>query len=250
MIRTLMEQGAYIPGDDPETGEHSCIFGTLQSFDGTQLNGVVYCHGSGDTARSVLSKNAQFQLAYRNGRHATVLVPDLGFQTWGNDTGIARVGQADDYEHDTLGVEGKIVLVAISMGFSNAAAYALANPDNVLGIAGIIPLTDITDVMARGAAAEVNAAYGGYDDATDGPTHNPVRFAADLPADMPIRLWSSPADVLTPYSTAEAFVDERPQTKLTTLGMYGHSEASIAEATPAVVKWIRDRFYGLSDLEG
>ena len=246
MIRTSLGRGRYIPGDDPITGEWDMIYGTLRAWDGSQPNGIVFCHGAGDTALTVAADPVQHEHCTLLARRSTVIAADLGLQTWGNDTGITRIGQAVAHLRATYGVVGPVGLVGGSMGNANAMAYALAHPDEVAFIAGIIPLIDIADVMGRGAAAEVNAAYGGaYNDVTDGPTHSPIHFATALPADLPIRLWSSPTDALTPYATAVAFQAARPQTVLSVLPDTGHSDASFAAATPEVVGWARDRFYGM-----
>lgn len=243
MIRTAFYQGVYAPS---QPTEYHAIFGTVKSWSGAQPNGIVYCHGSGDTASTAYEDVTQFGLCHKLGRFSTVIMADLGLQTWGNDTAIARIGDAVAHLR-TLGVTGPVGLVAGSMGNANAMAYALAHPDEVGFIAGIIPLTDILDVMGRGASAEVNAAYGGaYSNVTHGPTHNPILLADDLPVDLPIRLWSSPTDLLTPYATAQAFEAARPQTELTDLGNTGHSDASVLEATPSVVSWCRRQFWSIA----
>ena len=235
MIRSSFAYGRY-------AAENDVVFGTTRSFVGAETRGVIFCHGSGENAGSTVDKTQTLDLCDRIARRATVHVGDLGLQTWGNDTAIARIGDAYTSLHSTWGVTGPVVLVAGSMGFSGACAYALAHPDNVLAIAGIIPLTDITDIMTRGPGAEINAAYGGvYDDAVNGPTHNPVRMA--LPTYMPIHIWTAPADPITPPATADEFVEGHPQTERTILSAgQAHTVQSVAEAAPAVAAWVHSHF--------
>lgn len=237
MIRTSFGYGRY--AED----EYDVVFGTVKSWEKSQPNGVVYCHGSGDTALIAYNDPAQYPIGFSLGRFSTVVMADLGYQTWGNDTGIERVGQAVSYLRDEWGVDGPVALVAGSMGFSNAAAYTLANPDEVLAIAGMIPLTDIADIMLRGAEESVNDAYPpAYDDETDGPTHSPIHFADQLPAGLPIHFWTASNDPIVVPATSDAFIAARPQTVRTDVGPLGHSDASVVAATPGVVEFVRSVF--------
>lgn len=236
MIRTVSGKDQYV------AGERHIIFGTERSFVGDQPEGVVFSHGSGDNTLICYQEDIQYDLFAGLARHATVMVADLAFQNWANNTGILRVSQAIDYEEFWYGITVPVTLVGISMGTATALATALAHPTKVKAVAGIIPLTDIADVMTRGAAAEVDAAYGGaYNDVTDGPTHSPVHFAGALNADMPIHLWTAPNDLIVPPATADAFVAARPQTGRTVLPVLpvGHSDASVAAAVPDVIAWVQ-----------
>lgn len=236
MTRSTLRYGLY------QAAETDVVFGNRAAFAGAEPRGVVFCHGSGENASTTVQQTETRLLCSRLSDKAVVHAGDLGFQTWGNDTAIARIGAAVAHLRASWGVVGPVALVAGSMGFSGACAYARANPSEVRGIAGVIPLTDIVDIMSRGATAEVNAAYGGaYNDTTHGPTHNPIRFAASLA--MPIHLWTAPADPLTVPATATAFVAARPQTQRTILSPgQAHTLASVAEATPALVDWVHDLF--------
>lgn len=240
MIRSSFALGRYA------AAEYDAVFGTARSFVGDQPSGVVFCHGSGENAASTIDANVPRALCSGIARHATVHAGDLGGQTWGNDTGIARVVSAGASVHTLWGAIGPVGLVAASMGFATACAYALANPDEVAWIAGVIPLTDIQDIMGRGAAAEVDAAYGGaYSNITDGPTHNPVLLAPGLPADLPVHIWTAPDDPLCVPATADAFIAARPQTGRTILSPgQAHTMAAVAEATPAMVEWAKQFTFG------
>lgn len=204
---------------------------------------MVYCHGSGDTSLTVLPKSGQGPLIRSLAERHTIAVCDLGGQTWGNDTVITRIGQARTYLRNTWGSEGQVTLVGISMGGLAALAYALANPSAVRAVALIIPALDLNDLVVNnrgGAAADVNAAYGGaYNNATHGPTHNPAVYAASLRATMPIAIWTASDDPICVPSTADGFVTSRPQTARTDVGALGHSEASITAALDGVVQFVR-----------
>lgn len=202
--------------------------------------GIVYCHGSGDNARTILSKAGQRPLIDALAQRYAVVAADLGLQAWGNDTHVQRIGEAITHLRATWGVTGPVILVAGSMGNLGALGYARLHPENVRAIAGIIPALDLADLMLRGAAADINAAYPpAYNDAAMGPTHSPVKYAATLDADLPIRLWTTSNDPICVPATATAFVTARPQTVRTDLGALGHTEAAVAAAQASVLAWLR-----------
>lgn len=234
MIRTTYGLDRYF------TGEYDAVFGTARSWAGAQSAGVVFCHGANESATIAYADNAQRAIMRGVGLNATVHVGDLGgTNTWGNDTAIARVEDAVTYLRSGWGQGGPVVLVGISMGNLSAMAYALANPDDVAAIASVIPALDLNDLVTnRGMGAAINPAYGGaYNDGTDGPTHSPVLFAADLPA-VPIKLWYASDDPLCVASTVTAFVAARPSTVTVNVGALGHSDAAVAAAVDGVVDFV------------
>lgn len=236
-MRTSLAQGRYAPSAPTEWD--------VQFFRGETPNGILFFHGSGNTATTTFTVTETYDLCAQLGRIGHVLAGDFALQSWGNNAGIARTVDGTDCLDAIDGISGPFVFVAGSMGNAIAMAAALAHPTLCAGIAGIIPLTDIADIRLRGAAASVDAAYPpAYNDATDGPTHSPVRFATALPAELPIHLWSSSDDPLCPPATAHAFVDQRYQTGFTDLGPLGHTNAALAAATPDVVEFVRGIFEG------
>lgn len=237
MIRSTFGDNRYVAGED------DAVLGTAQSWAGTRQAGVIYCHGANNNTETVIAEAEKRQVLYGLARYATVHVGDLGGDTFGNDTGITRVGQAIAYLRAEWGQSGPVALVGSSMGAIVALAYTLAHPDEVLAVAGIIPGLDIADLYTRGMGIpeDIDAAYPpAYDDETDGPTHSPVRFAADLPADLPIALWTASNDALAVPATADEFVSLRPQTERTDLGALGHTDAAIGAAAEGVALFIRD----------
>lgn len=234
MTRTSYGQSRYV------AAEFDGVYGEPASFCNAQPNGIIYCHGSGGTAATVYADtNVQRPLINQIAADATVSAADLGGQTFGNNTAITRIGQAVTYLRSTWGQSGPVVLVAGSMGVLGAMSYTLANPTEVAAIAGVIPGLDLADLMLRGAAADINAAYPpGYNDGTDGPTHSPVQFAGSLPAGLPIKLWTSSNDTICVPATADAFVAARPQTERENLGALGHTDAAIVAATASMVAFV------------
>ena len=211
----LIYDRAYTPGRSPVT--------------------VIFCHGSGENATTTMTKpesHSQMRAFAKNNR---VLVGDFGGQTWGNDVVIKRVKEAVDYAGGD-----PVVLVGASMGGCNALAFTRAYPEKVLGVALLIPLLDITTILDMGYESQVDAAYGGnYDDAVHGPYHNPVRYATELPASLPIKMWTASNDPLALPSTADEFVSLRPQTERQDLGPVGHTGLAIIASTPSMTSWIR-----------
>lgn len=203
---------------------------------------LIYCHGATGTAATVAGDVNETKLLRLLSRRFLVLVSDWGFDTYANDTGIARLVEGIAAARAARNVTADpAVLVGMSMGFGVAAAYTLANPTQVRAIAGMIPLSDLNDVVVNnrgGLASAVHAAYGGaYSNTVHGPTHNPLLLAPDLPVDLPIRLWSSSNDTFVPPSTTDALVTARPQTVRTNMGAKGHSTASIAGSQQAIADW-------------
>lgn len=210
--------------------------------DGT-VPGIVYCHGATADAIYTHRDTTLRSLLHGLGVHGVTIAPDLGGDTFANDTGITRVGEAITYLRSAWNINpGPVHLIGLSMGAAVALAYTLAHPDDVASVSLMIPGLDLEDVRANnrgGYAASLNAAYGGtYDDATHGPTHSPVRFADDLPADLPIAMWTSSNDTAAVPFTATEFVTLRPQTTRTSMGAVGHTVNAAGVA--GVVAHVRD----------
>lgn len=215
------------------TGETDIIW-DRNAYPGRSARSVIFCHGSGDTATTVYTKPDFNNLCRATAQRWRTLAADFGGQTFGNDTAIARIHEAVAW----LGSD-PVVLVAASMGVANALAYTLAYPETVACVAGIIPLLDMASIIPLGYGDDLDAAYPpAYDDATDGPTHSPIQFATQLPADLPIALWTASNDPLALPATAAAFVTARPQTTRTSVGALGHSGASVTAARAGVVEFI------------
>lgn len=219
-----MAQSRYV------ASEWDCTFVTTASL-GTERPWLVWCHGNNATALGDYTNyNSVFRLL---AQRFNVAIADLGGSTFGNDTGIQRVGQLLDY----YGVSSTYLLGA-SMGASVAINYAVRFPARVEAIACVIPALQFNNLdPGNPGITNLNLAYPpAYDPETDGPEHNPVQIADQLPSDMPVALWTSSNDPTTVPSTADEFVAARPQTERTVFGAYGHG--GIGVAAPLINEWL------------
>lgn len=172
-----------------------------------------------------------------------VLTADLGLNTWGNATGVSRVGAARSYLVNTWGCTS-VGLVGVSMGALNLLNYWKANPALVAFMALVEPAIDINDVYsaATNTQTSINAAYpAAYNNATHGPTSNPgVWIQTAVPSTTtPMKLWTASDDPTARPAAANAFLTRRPTTERMDLGAVGHSEAAIGVANPDVLAWCK-----------
>lgn len=215
------------------------------------IRGLIIDHGAAQdaflamtrsAAGSALDLHGQYALVCELARNFPMVVPDLGGgQTWGNDTAINAVGQARTFLHGAGGAKaGKDVLVGVSMGFLAAMNYARAFPGNVAGVVGILPVSDLNDIVTNnrgGFAGNVHAAYGGtYVEAVHGLTHNPTNYAATIT--VPVRLYYAINDTIVIPSTVTGLAAAIPGATATSLGALGHTEDAIAAVSPATIAGI------------
>lgn len=198
---------------------------------------LVWCHGNYGTALADASTYGN-ELRLLAQRH-TVIAADLGFNTFGNDTGITRVGQVLDYLAAAHGLTAPAVLVGASMGGAVALNYAVRFPERVAAVVGIIPALSLDAPETNPAFDEIDAAYGGlYDPANPAHlAHDPIAFAGDLPDDMPVHLFTSSNDPQCLPAHTAAFLAGRPQTMHTSIGAHGHGGIDVA--VPMAVEWLR-----------
>jgi pimeloyl-ACP methyl ester carboxylesterase len=188
--------------------EHS-VFLTRNNYRaGGNYRGVILGPGHGGTAIDAVTPTyTNLQLEALADAGIPTLVVDAGGATaWGNDTAIARMGDAKTYLQGTLGAKtGKIFLWGFSMGALSALNWARTNLSSVAAIALVCPATDLADLHDnRGFGTEINTAYtnlAGYTAAL--PTHSPVQFASTLT--VPCKVWYGDADTTIPPSTVTAF---------------------------------------------
>lgn len=210
---------------------------TCRPHDQSTRRGVIFCHGAGGSALNALfltdvPAQAKLVRALADSGH-TVLAGDFGgSQTWGNDTSLARVGQAVTHLTALSGVlSGKVHLVGISMGGLVALNYAKANPTLVASVTAIIPTVDIPaayDADISGAAALIDTAYGGtYVDDDQKADHNPVHWGPLESSFVPTKVWHASDDPWCPLASYQAFA-ATPNATLTDVGALGHSDAAIA----------------------
>lgn len=202
---------------------------------------LLYLHGSGDNATTILAKSGQKPLLDALSQKYAVLACDFGLQAWGNNTHLLRIEEAVAYLAATWGGTARVTIVAGSMGNLGGLRYARLHPENVRAYVGIIPALDLGNLQTIPAiAAELVTAYSpsGYNDVTMGETYSPVKYADELDPDLPIHLWTASNDTITVPSTAAAFVAARPQTLRTNIGALGHTEAAVTAAQASVLDWL------------
>lgn len=210
--------------------------------DGTR-RGIVFCHGAGVTELYAIDQSSPNMAALLRAivdAGYPVLASLCAGNNWGNDGGIAKVSAARTYLQGTLGAKsGKVILIGNSMGGCLSYAWARANLTSVACIVGILPVSDLNDIVTNnrgGLGAEASGAYsGGYSEATYGATHNPVNFAAQL-SGLPIQAWSASDDTIVVPSTVTAFaagVGSSVETHNTLTG--GHSDSTYGQISAATV---------------
>ncbi len=203
--------------------------------------GLLYFHGSGDTAQTLAAKAGQKALLQALAQRYAVLAGDFGGQAWANDRHVSTAVDGADHLEEIWNVTSRFILVAGSMGTLGALRFARLYPHRVRAVAAVIPALDLASLQTFPAiAADLVTAYAptGYNDATMGATYSPVKYAAQLDPDLPIHLWTASNDTITLPATADAFVNARPQTGRTDVGPLGHSEAAVVNATPAMLDWL------------
>lgn len=151
-----------------------------------------------------------------------LLGPGYGPVSWGNDSALTAT--EDHVALCTTGAwapvvadSGKVALVGYSMGFLTAVRYAVAHPDKVAALIGMVPAVNLAWAYSVGNATrrqQICDAYGvgGAPPGTlpsacneGDPTHgtNADAIAALVDAGVPVEVWSSIGDT-------EADVDPDP----------------------------------------
>lgn len=198
--------------------------------------GVLYAHGSegGDGGGTQwMGIATRWPVMQAVGESCLMVCADLGGnQTWGNDTAISRMTSARAYLRGIPGVkQGRINILAQSMGATTALAWAAANPTLVGRIVLMIPVINLADIRANSSLYRpyIDAAYGGaYNEATHGATHNPLTMAQlGKLAGVPIQMWYGIGDTLckpeyaAQFANAISTCDPRPISG-------GHAESTIS----------------------
>jgi len=132
----------------------------------SSYQGVLYVHGSegGDGGSSQwMGIKTRWPVMRAVGEKCLMVCADLsGNQTWGNDTAISRLSAARTYMRGIAGVkQGRVNILAQSMGATTALAWAAANPTLVGRIVLMIPVINLSDVHANSSMYRpyINAAW-------------------------------------------------------------------------------------------
>lgn len=168
--------------------------------------GILFCHGAGGTGEQALTAQfAPMLYALSDAGYPVLSHQLVSSGTWGNDASMQAVSTARNYLVSQMGAKpGKVFLIGASMGGLTALTWALQNPQLVAGIVGLVPVSDVNDMVVnnrQGLAAAINAAFsGGWSQAVYGPTRNPITFAGNL-INIPSKLYAAASDTTVIPST-------------------------------------------------
>lgn len=216
--------------------------------DGTVV-GCIYLHGATQTQSQMVDNVNYPGLGSILRAVAAEGWPILGIyaggDTWGNDTGIARVTSGITYLQGTIGAKtGKVVLIGGSMGGGLAQTYAGTFPGSVAAVVGLVPVSDLQDFVTNnrgGLAASVNAAYSGaYSNGTYGAAHNPTVMAANgSMGTVPYKAWYGASDTIVLPATVTTCVSSWGATA-SAVSVAGDHNTALNSVTPAdVVAFIK-----------
>lgn len=228
-VRLRHQFGAGLTGN---AGEKAWIIGPHEAWAG-QCHPLIALHGNGSDARTFLDGWAW--APYLAQRGFLVCVPDAaGASNWGRPLSSTRVTQALD-KLNALGATGPAVLFGGSMGAITALNFTRLNPTRVRAVALTTPALDLSKYLGP----EVTAAYGTA--TPDMNLYSPKHYAANLPSELRIRLWTASDDTAAPEADhAAPFVAARPQTEWTQLGAVGgHAGGQVASAEQ-VFDWVEE----------
>lgn len=224
----------YGDGITGTAGEKAWIVGPPSGWSG-QLKPLIVLHGNGADAADFVKGWAWAPYFAELG--FLVCVPDAGGKTnWGGPNAVTQIGKALDYLN-ALGATGPAVIFGGSMGALGALNFAKANPTRVRAIALATPALDL---FPFSTVPELNAAYGGtYVPATHDANYNPCVYAATLPTSLPIRMWTTSDDTVTPDNLhAAKFFEARPTTTWTGMGPCGDHAGGQTAAASGIMSWV------------
>lgn len=173
--------------------------------------GTIYVHGAESPgAANWMETKSRWPAIKAIGEHGVMVSSDLGGgDTWGNNTVISRISLANDFLKKQFSVSnGKINVLAQSMGGVSSISWIARNLTIVNKVVLIIPVINLQDVYANsGYKSAIDNAYGGsYNDAIDGPNHNPIVMArAGKFKNVKFQIWYGINDNLCKAEYTEEF---------------------------------------------
>jgi hypothetical protein len=234
----------YASVDEYAVGDNFVIYTTIESWPENTVEKppLIFCHGANGTAYKTVDSEIHPVLDIL-AQDFIIVSGDWGGNQFGNDLSMGLINDALDYIRLSWNASDDApVLLGGSMGACVALNYALDNP--VSAVCAVIPLIDMTSAWEDdilGLQAAINAAYGGtYDPVTEGPTNDPLMFAASLSPTIPIALMVSTNDPYLPNLTAHEFIWERPETIYRELGAVGHADTSFEAGQAEIIDFILD----------
>lgn len=155
-----------------------------------------------------------------------VINSQFGTNAFGNSTAQQRITSALAYMRTVHGAHAtKVALVGFSMGAMNVLAWAGNNKAQVAYIHTWCPATDQAYANSNSDfTGPLNAAYGGWSEATYGATCNPKTMAsAGKYNGIPIRLEYAGDDLVIPPSLVTVFEGAVTTATAVNVGQGGHS---------------------------
>lgn len=198
-------------------------------FKPQQRRGVAMIYGATGTRDSWFNWDDAYRAIGLTGEITGIT--DAGFplgsidtlDLWGNDTHQANTLQLrENCQADWGGF--RFHYIGTSAGGLNGLNLLVANPDLLRSVSILIPVLDVQDVYDNNResfASVISSAYGGRPPDSHNPMSNLEAIAA---TGVPIKLWASTSDSVTPWSITEEFVDTLgDQVELVNMGALGHN---------------------------
>lgn len=180
---------------------HLAITPPTWAADGSKM-GIIYMHGATQTEAQMVDGATYGALKAILRALVVAGYPMLGVlaagDAWGNATAKSRIDDAKTYLQGTMGAKaGKIGIIGGSMGGLTALNWAKSNLSSVACAAGLVPVSDVTDMHTNnrgGLTASINTAYSTWSEATYGATYNPHTYASTGLAGLPYKAWYGASD--------------------------------------------------------
>lgn len=200
--------------------------------------GLILLHGSGNPdgwMDPVNQPSSQKLAAALASAGIPCISGAMGYQTWGNDTAMARIDAAWSLLAAKAPIStDKIALLGGSMGGALGARYSQLYPSKVAAFVGIIPLLDLKTFYADQAhLAEIATAWGVTSPA-DLPGSADILGNAAAAASVPARFWYSSSDVLVKPAYVTNYA-AAINAQAINVGTNGHSDATVAQVPVADV---------------
>lgn len=214
---------------------------------------VLYMHGSGaNQTQMQLSSNTNLFYICRGLAYAghVVLSFNCSGNHWGNSESFVRINEAIAYAQGTLGAkpDWQVAMIGGSMG-GCGLAWA-GQPANAGGLATFVGLTAVSDTQSvydenASLQGQMDAAFGGtYDNATDGPDHNPLLLAQAGRLDgIAARFYYGDQDaVVLPSTTLALAAAFDPPGQTQAVAGYGHDAINgIVPYADEIIQFVTSR---------
>lgn len=194
---------------------HTLAYGRLYKQDGSKRPLIYFTGGNGDDRDFLTTPASGSQIAPALADRGVPMISAAfgGTYEWGNDTAIARIGQAWTYVKAQLSPkQDQFVGIGVSKGATALLNYARANPANVAALLLIVPAVDVSDIHDNnrgGNAAGIETAFGGAAGwASAAATHDPsLNLATHKSQSIPIKMLYGGGDTVITPASVKHFAD-------------------------------------------